>query len=120
MTYRLQFQIEASGETATLYISRRLSTFDVERLCDECASLPDSIRTLRMDLTALAAVGPDATDAVRAVLERWRMSRRGQIRLSFSSPELSATLTSVDRVSAVRPSSWSGEPLNEALTATYL
>ena len=111
MTNGLHSQLELSGETATLYLSGALGPSDVARLCQECASLPASIRTLRIDLNALSRLGADTMDATRSLLRHWRASRRGQFRLSFSAPNLFATLSGDDdRATRV----------TDAMTASYL
>lgn len=93
MTNGVHYQLELTGDTATLYLSGALGTADVARLCHECASLPASIRTLRIDLNALNCVEADTMDATRSLLRNWRASRRGNFRLSFSAPHLFATLS---------------------------
>lgn len=120
MTNGLHYQLELTGDTATLYLSGALGTADVARLCHECASLPASIRTLRIDLNAISRVGADTMDATRSLLRHWRASRRGQFRLSFSAPNLFATLPGdgdratrmIDAIPLPRPT--------DAMTARYL
>jgi len=120
MTDRLHSQIELTGETATLYLSGALGPADVERLCEECASLPASIRTLRIDLNALDRVGADSMDATRSLLRHWRASRRGQFRLSFSAPNLIATLSGDDGLAARVTDAVSRPRATDAMTASYL
>ena len=120
MTNGLHSQLELSGETATLYLSGALGPADVARLCHECASLPTSIRTLRIDLNALSRVGADTMDATRSLLRHWRASRRGQFRLSFSAPNLFATLSGDDDGATRVSDAMSLPRATDAMTASYL
>lgn len=120
MTNQLHTQLELSGETATLYLSGAIGQDDIARLCQECTALPASIRTLRLDLHSLTRVGADAMDAVRVLLRHWRASRRGHFRLSFSTPNMLATLTDGDTARSGMPTAWAPPRLNDAMTATYL
>lgn len=120
MTNGLHSQLELSGETATLYLSGALGPADVARLCRECASLPASIRTLRIDLNALGRVGADTMDATRSLLRHWRASRRGEFRLSFSAPNMSATLSGDDDRRTRVTDTMSLPRATDAMTARYL
>ena len=120
MTDRLHSQIELTGQTAILYLFGALGPADVARLCDECASLPATIRTLRIDLNALGHVGADTMDATRSLLRHWRASRRGHLRLSFSAPNLFATLSGDDGEAGRVRGAMSLPRTTDAMTARYL
>jgi hypothetical protein len=99
MMDRMHYRLEVSGTTATLYPAGTLSADDAPVLCDACAALPISVRTLRLDFRPIGSMSADAIAVVRALLRHWRASRRGEFRLSTS--YLVATLADVG--SAVIP-----------------
>ena len=116
MMKRMQYQLELTGETATLYVTGSLGYEHVDTLIHACASTP--ARTLRVDLHGLGILSADATGAVRQLLHFWRDSRRGEFRLTTS--HLVATLREVRDVTAVPAPGWCAPRLNEALSGTYL
>lgn len=85
------FQLEISGETATLYILSPLDERDVESMLTACRVLPIYVGTLRLDLQALGTATADSLDAVRRILRHWRSTRHGNVRLHTS--YLQATCT---------------------------
>jgi hypothetical protein len=84
MSDPMHYQLEISGETATMYVGGELGNRSVTTLLDVCRSLPVRIRTLRLDLRAVGAMSADATNAVRVLLRDWREIRHGDFRLSTS------------------------------------
>ena len=82
MTNRMQYQLEQTGETATLYLSGGLGDRDLSALVGVCDALPSTIRTFRLDLHAIGVLSAESTGVVRQVLQHWRTSRRGEFRLS--------------------------------------
>jgi hypothetical protein len=114
----MHYQLELSGETATLYIAGVLLHESIQTLLNVCAALPSHVRTLRLDLRALGAMSADATSAVRLILRQWRDSRRGELRLSTA--HLVATFSVAQRPRAVETRSSSDTGPNELLRAAYL
>jgi len=117
MSDRMRYQLEQTNECATLYLAGGLAPHDATALEAVCASLPATVRTLRLDLRALGAVSAEAMDVIRRVLRYWEASRGGEFRLSTS--HLMATYRPAQPSWApaalgVRP------PMNEALAGTYL
>ena len=82
MTERMDYQMELSGETATLYVTGALGHEHVDTLIHACRATP--ARTLRVDLHGLGALSADAISAVRELLHFWRDTRRGDFRLTTS------------------------------------
>ena len=91
MIDRLQHQLEINGDAATLYLAGGIGTTDIPALREICSSLPARVMTLRVDLHAMRAPGPDAVSAVRAMLHDWRAERRGEFRLSLCTSHFVAT-----------------------------
>jgi hypothetical protein len=94
MSDQMHYQLEISGETATMYVGGELGNRSVSALLDVCRALPARVRTLRLDLRAVGAMSADATNAVRLLLRDWREVRHGEFRLSTSF--LVATCSEVD------------------------
>ena len=66
MTDVLQYQVEQSGDAATLYLSGVVRHTDhVATLVELCNALPAGVRTLRLDLGAARQVGADDMEAAR-------------------------------------------------------
>ena len=84
MLDRMHYQLELSGETATLYVARTLRLHVVTSLSELFRSLPAHVRTLRLDLRALGAMTAETTGAIRLLFRNWRDSRHGEYRLSTS------------------------------------
>lgn len=118
----LQYQIERSDDTATLYLSGVVPhTDDIAALAEICNALPASVRTLRLDLTAVRRIGSDAMEAVGVLLCEWRESRAGDFRMFFGSPYTSSCGVSGHLPRRTHPvSPGRARPVNEALTGTYL
>jgi hypothetical protein len=116
MMDRMQYQLELSGVTATLYVAGGLGNQSVSTLIDVCRSLPAHVRTLRLDLSAMGTMSADAIGAVRLLLRHWRDDRRGEFRLSTS--YLVATSSQV--VAPHQPSRyvWTDRAVSDALAAT--
>jgi hypothetical protein len=84
MSDPMHYQLEISGETATMYVGGELGAPCVSTLLDVCRTLPARVRTLRLDLRAVGTMSADATNAVRLLLRDWRERRHGEFRLSTS------------------------------------
>ena len=84
MPDRMHYQLELAGEGATLYIAGHLADSHVSTLSAVCAELPEHVRTLRLDLRAVGSMTAEATRAVRALLQNWRLRRKGSYHLSTS------------------------------------
>jgi hypothetical protein len=118
MSDQMHYQLEISGDTATMYVGGELGNRSVSTLLDVCRSLPARIRTLRLDLRAVGAMSADATNAVRLLLRDWREIRHGEFRLSTSF--LVATCSEVEAPCSPARRGWAGDIRNDALTAAYL
>jgi ABC-type transporter Mla MlaB component len=118
MMNRMQYQLEQTGETATLYLAGGLGDRDLPALIGVCDALPSTIRTFRLDLQAIGMLSAESTGVVRQLLQHWRSSRRGEFRLSTK--HLVATCREAERPELTAAAGWAGAPLNAALTATYL
>ena len=59
---RMHHQLELIGETATLYVQGTLAYEDIGTLIALCDSMPDGVRTLRLDLHGLGQLSAEATD----------------------------------------------------------
>jgi hypothetical protein len=118
MSDQMHYQLEISGETATLYVAGELGNRSVSTLLDVCRGLPARIRTLRLDLRAVGAMSADATNAVRLLLRDWREVRHGEFRLSTSF--LVATCSEMEAPCSPARRGRAGEARNDALTAAYL
>ena len=125
MSKRPHFQLELSGSTATLYVLGAVDAAAVAHLVDVCRELPTSVRTLRLDMSALGSMSAEALELPRRLLWLWKATRVGEFRLSTS--YLVATVSE----SASTPRPWSshrekpiGErydlPRNDALMAAFL
>lgn len=86
-------QLELAGNCATVYVVGFLDEAGRRAMIEQCASLPLSVRTLRLDLRAIGAMSGELTDAVRSLLAHWRSTRGGEFRLIAS--HLRATCTPV-------------------------
>ncbi len=93
MTTSGSYQLETTGDSATLYVFRSLERGDVPLLSTLCAGLPQGVRTLRVDMHTVAWLEGDGMDTLRALLRHWRASRRGEFRLSFRTANMLATYT---------------------------
>lgn len=120
MSNAIQFQLETSGKTATLYISEELPLDHLAELCEACASLPPEVRTLRLDLHGVRRLGEDMMSVLRALMREWRVMRGGECRLSFRTENLLLTYT--ERGSSPVPphAPWTLSPASDAMTAAYL
>jgi hypothetical protein len=78
------FHLELAGESATLYVHGRLDQQSSTTMVNVCSALPQSVRTLRLDLRAVGVMTAEATNMVRLLVGQWRDARRGQFRLSTS------------------------------------
>jgi hypothetical protein len=116
MSDQMHYQLEISGETATLYVGGELGNRSVSTLLDVCRALPVRVRTLRLDLRAVGAMSADATNAVRLLLRDWREVRHGEFRLTTSF--LLATCSEVEAPGSPARRGWAGDVRNDALTAT--
>lgn len=115
---RMHHQLELIGETATLYVQGTLAYEDIGTLIALCDSMPDGVRTLRLDLHGLGQLSAEATDTVRLLLKHWREARRGDFRLTTA--HLLATVHQVRQEPHAVPVTRSAFPHSEALQATYL
>jgi ABC-type transporter Mla MlaB component len=95
MMDRLHYRLERSGKTATLYLAGTVSVEDALTLCDACADLPMSVRTLRLDFRAIGSMSAAAIAVVRTLLRHWRAHRGDELQLSTS--HLVATFSHVER-----------------------
>ena len=123
MTTRLQHALEVSDGSATLYLSGVLAASDAFALRGVCIAIPESVRTLRLDLHALTRLEEGAMDAVRAIVRYWRETRQGSFRLSLSSPHVVATISeNPDVVARIQPSDAVISKFGDraALTGMYL
>ena len=109
MMKRMDYQLELTGETATLYIAGTLGNEHVETLIHACSVV--SGRTLRVDLHGLGTLSAEAIGAVRQLLHFWRDSRRGEFRLTTS--HMIATLYDENDTPAVPAPAWRGPMLDE-------
>jgi hypothetical protein len=78
------FHLELAGESATLYVHGCLDQQSATTMAEVCRFLPQSVRTLRLDLRAVGVMTVEATSTVRVLVKQWRDGRRGQFRLSTS------------------------------------
>lgn len=118
MSKRPDFQLELSGTTATLYVLEAVDPAAVGHLVDICRELPVSVRTLRLDMSALGSMSADALELPRRLLRLWRTSRIGDFRLSTS-----FLVATVSEATPARRSWIAGIadiPRNDALTASFL
>lgn len=120
MTDYLHHQIEVSGGTATVYLAGTLDVEHAGLLLDACQQLPPAVRALRLDLHGVTALGDDAMDALRRVLQLWRRTRGGHFTLSLSSEHVVATVSEGQCAgrAAQRVGTWSVP--SPALTAAFL
>lgn len=84
MMDRMHYRLEVAGETATLHVSGSLGMENVETLIGLCATIPNGVRSLSINLLELGQLSAEATGAVRRLLTHWRDSRQGEFRLSTS------------------------------------
>ena len=116
MTKRMEYHLELSDETATLYIAGALGNEHVETLTHACSVV--SARTLRVDLHGLGALSAEAIGAVRQLLHFWRDSRRGEFRLTTS--HMIATLYDEHDSPAVQTPPWRAPTRSDAsVRASY-
>jgi len=92
MTTRLAHALEVSDGAATLYLAGTLTRGDAFPLRGICQDIPEHVRTLRLDLSAIGSLEEGAMDTVRSLIRYWRDSRRGGFRVSFASEHVMATL----------------------------
>jgi hypothetical protein len=118
----IQFQLETSGTTATLYISEELPLDHLEALGEACAALPAHVRSLRLDLHGIRQLGVEMMSALRVLMREWRLVRGGECRLSFSTENLVITYTERDSVAvpAAARAPWVTASASAARTAAYL
>jgi hypothetical protein len=83
MSPELQYDLEAHGDTATLYVTGTLSTHGVIAAMHCCESLPERVRHLRVDLRGVSATEPSAHDALAFTTRRWRDVRSGRTRIDL-------------------------------------
>jgi ABC-type transporter Mla MlaB component len=119
MSDNLTYQLELTGDTATLYLLGSLGYQHVASLFAACATIPSRVRTLRLDLHGIGQMSAEATGAVRLLLRHWRETRQGEFRLSTS--HLLATLSDASSGrSGDHRAGWSVAAANDALVGTYL
>jgi ABC-type transporter Mla MlaB component len=116
----IQFQLETSGKTATLYISEELPLDHLGALCEACASLPPEVRTLRLDLHGVKRLDVEMMSMLRALMREWRIMRGGECRLSFRTENLMLTYTERASSPVSSRAPWTLAPTNDAMTAAYL
>lgn len=71
------FQIEAHLLTATLYLRGPLSTDNLPELLGACALLPATVRTLRIDASALRPSDAKTREVLDRVARYWKRARGG-------------------------------------------
>lgn len=122
MSDHLNYQLELIGDTATLYLLGGLGYQHVASLFAACATIPSTIRTLRLDLHGVGQMSAEATGTVRLLLRHWRETRQGEFRLSTSHllATLSETTSGGLRAAAEPRTHRSVAAANDALVATYL
>src|SRR3982751_821414 len=103
MTKRMEYRLELTDDTATLYIGGTLANEHVDTLIQACVTV--GARALRVDLHGLQSLSAEAIGAVRRLLYAWREGRRGDFRLSTS--HMLATLYEVHDTRPVPAPAWS-------------
>jgi ABC-type transporter Mla MlaB component len=116
----IQFQLETSGTTATMYLSEELSLDHLDELCEACAALPPQVRTLRLDLHGVRRLGEQMMSTLRALMRAWRATRGGECHLSFNTENLVITYTERDFASTPARTPWRARSATDAMTAAYL
>ena len=79
----LQYDLEAHGESATLYVTGTLSTHGVIAAMHYCDALPEHVRSLRVDLRGTKDPEPSAHEALAFTTRRWRDVRSGRTRIDL-------------------------------------
>jgi hypothetical protein len=79
----LHCALEAHVTAATLYLRGTLSSAGTLLALRCCDDLPDSIRTLRVDLHGVDCYHPTALDALLLVLRGWRERRASVTRVEL-------------------------------------
>jgi hypothetical protein len=122
MTRPRSFQLETTGDSATLYVFRPLGRDDASSVARLCAGLPQSVRTLRVDMRDVAWLESDGMEAMRVLLRHWRSSRRGEFRLAFRSANLLATCTGATPPAPQYAPAWTPalDGYSPSMTAAYL
>ncbi len=121
MTHVLQYQIEQTGDTASLYLFGVVRhTDDIASLSEICNALPESVRILRLDLNAVRHIGGDAMEAIGIMLCEWRESRAGDFRLLFGSGYTSSCGVVSHLPGSTRPAPlMRGGPADQARGSNY-
>jgi hypothetical protein len=83
MSTDLHYDLEAHGESATLYVTGTLSTHGVIAAMHCCDALPDRVRSLRVDLRGTRGAEPSAHEALAFTTRRWRDVRSGSTRIDL-------------------------------------
>ena len=109
MTKRMEYRLELTDDTATMYIEGSLTNEHVDTLIQACEGL--GARSLRVDLHGLQSLSAEAIGAVRRLLHAWRERRNGEFKLSTS--HMLATLYEVHDSRPVPAPAWSTPALVE-------
>ena len=121
---RTVYQLEIAGATATLYLSSCVDARDLESMRRLCDDLPRTVRMLRVDLHAIAAMNDQLAGAMRTLIRHWRSSGRTGVRLSFRTSHIVATFAAEATTDLVPIAALSGPApfrmANEAFTAAYI
>lgn len=86
MSSTLHCALEAHTSAATIYLRGTLSTTGTLLALRCCEELPDSVRTLRIDLHGVEYVQPSALHSLALVLRGWRERRGGITRVELPAP----------------------------------
>lgn len=122
MTDVLTYQIERSGDAATLYLSGVVrDVHEITEVAGICHSLPPHVVTLRLDLGGVQHIGSDAMEAVGVMLCEWREQRTGEFRMFYGASRAAARFLELERPHRARDySAIRADRPNEALTGTFL
>jgi hypothetical protein len=78
-----QLVIEAHSSAATVYINGPLTASVAALTIMACRRLPPTIRGIRVDLRSVSVCDLDALAMLEALIEEWRIERRGVSRVVY-------------------------------------
>lgn len=75
--HRTHAALEAHATAATLYLRGTISHADLAPQIDAIRRLPETVRSLRVDMRALRGLDADICDTLFHLIDVWRRSRPG-------------------------------------------
>lgn len=90
-------QLETVPGIVELRAHGTMGESEAQFIVARCASLPDSVHSVRVDLTLLESLEPSALGAIRAFATRWSARRTGDASVEFCANAMRTSLRTMAR-----------------------